>query len=400
MFGDIERMDDISKQIGEMIKGFNDELKMWFVHEILTAAQTKPNDPCWCKSGKSFKDCHLDRESKRKISEGELRKSWSRIFDSKKFCCASFDSNNCNLPIKGAHTVQRGRVLSSFCKDGHVGTFYRNTNGFESVRDIKSGVKKQASIFYGFCSYHDTELFKNIENVEFSISYENCWASSYRAVCHEFYQKNAAKEAVEWQINNIDMGYRLSDQIILQKSRWSLRRDMYKGFGDIDSIKGKYENLYKNSNFDCLKSYIIELDALISVAVCASISPYYKVDGTKIQNLDDPSYKFQHFSLSTVTINGKAAYIISYLKEHSVIGGYLLDVFSRDENFIKGWLFKSIFAYAENVYFDLDWWGLLGQAAKEAIYNLAMTENYTKPFGIDGEVSKNVSGSIISVTHI
>jgi hypothetical protein len=393
-------MDDISKQIGEMIKGFNEESKMIFCHAILIAAQTKHTGPCWCKSGKSFRECHLDREGKRKISEGELRQKLSSIFDSKKYCCASFDSKNCDLPIKGAHTVQRGRVLSSFCKYGHVGTFYRNTNGFENIRDIKSGVKRQASIFYGFCSYHDTELFKNIENIEFSISYENCWASSYRAVCHEFYQKNAAKEAVEWKINNLDLGYKLSDQIILQESLCFLKRDIDKGFSDIDSIKEKYEKLYTNNKFDLLSSYIIELDAPISVAVCASISPYYKVDGIKFQNLGDPLYKFQHFSISTATINGNVVYVISHLKEHKVISEYLLDVFTRDKSFIKDWLFKSIFAYAENVFFDLDWWESLNPDSKDAIYSLAMTENYTKPFEIDGEVSKDVTGSICSVTHI
>jgi hypothetical protein len=122
MFGVVECMDDISKQIGEMIKGFNEESRVRFTHAILTAAQTKHADPCWCESGKSFRECHLDREGNRKISEGELRQKLSSIFDSKKYCCASFDGRNCALPIKGAHTVQRGRVLSSFCKDGHVGT--------------------------------------------------------------------------------------------------------------------------------------------------------------------------------------------------------------------------------------------------------------------------------------
>lgn len=46
MFGDIERMDDVSKKIGEMIKGFNDELKMRFADAIRIAAQTKPDQPC------------------------------------------------------------------------------------------------------------------------------------------------------------------------------------------------------------------------------------------------------------------------------------------------------------------------------------------------------------------
>jgi hypothetical protein len=96
----------------------------------------------------------------------------------------------------------------------------------------------------------------------------------------------------------------------------------------------------------------------------------------------------------------KPLYVISHLKEHKVISEYLLDVFTRDKSFIKDWLFKSIFAYAEKVFFDLDWWESLNPDSKDAIYSLAMTENYTRPFENDGEVSKDVTRSICSVTHI
>uniref|UniRef100_UPI001BE41041 hypothetical protein n=1 Tax=Vibrio anguillarum TaxID=55601 RepID=UPI001BE41041 len=102
-------------------------------------------------------------------------------------------------------------------ESGHVGTFYRNLTGFEETRKLKTGVKKEASIFYRFCHYHDTELFKAIELEEFHPSLPNAWASSYRAVCHEYYQKKAAMEAVEWQTENIDKGLELYQQVLIQE---------------------------------------------------------------------------------------------------------------------------------------------------------------------------------------
>lgn len=180
---------DIKSTLSEVVKGFDSQSKVEFAHDVMAAANTESNDLCWCPSGKIFRECHEHRAHERLLNEHEIRIAINKIFDSKKYCCASFDSSNCQLPIKGAHTIQRGRVLSSLAERGHVGTFYRNLTGFEETRKLKTGVKKEASIFYGFCHYHDTELFKAIELEEFHPSLPNAWASSYRAVCHEYYQK-------------------------------------------------------------------------------------------------------------------------------------------------------------------------------------------------------------------
>ncbi len=395
-----KNMDDLSERLSRMMRNFDEETKGRFCHAIIQAYQTGRYEVCWCQSGKIYKDCHLERNKHRKISKGEVRKELSKIFDRKKYCSASFDQENCKLPIKGAHTVQRGRVLSSMAKDGHVGTFYRNSNGFEQLRDIKTGIKKEASIFCGFCEYHDTELFKDIELNEFIATPENCWASSYRAVCHEYYQKNAASEAVVWQLENLDKGYELSEQLILQEQLFLIKRDVFKGFEDITSIKNKYEQAKIQGNHNLLSSYVIELDKPLCLSVCASMSPYYNVGGVKIQNLGNPMYLFQHFALSTVTVNGCAAYVVSYLKEHDVIEKYLEEVFEKGVGFVKSWLTKCIFAYAENTFFNLDWWSNLIDAKKEELYNLAMSENYTLHLVIDDLVSSEIPGSIVSIKRI
>lgn len=393
-------MDELSEILSNRIRNFDEKSKSRFCHAIIQASRTGRYEACWCQSGKVYKDCHLERHKHPKVRGGEARKHLSKIFDRKKYCSAFFDNDNCKLPIKGAHTVQRGRVLSSMAKGGHVGTFYRNRSGFEQLRDVKTGIKKEASIFYGFCEYHDIELFKDIELNEFIATPENCWASSYRAVCHEYYQKNAAKEAVIWQLENLDKGYELSGQLILQEMLFLLKRDVLKGFEDISSIKNKYEIARVQGKYNSLSSYVIFLDKPLCLSVSASISPYYNVSGVKIQNFGDPKRMFQHFALSTATVNGCAAYILSYLKEHDVIEKYLEDVFEKDTVFVKSWLTKSIFAYAENTFFNLDWWSNLEEEKKIAIYNLSMSENYTVHFKIDDLVSSEIPGSIASIQRI
>lgn len=387
-------MDDTSKRISELYAQLNQTSKTQFVADLLAISQTQKNEPCWCGSPKHFQDCHYERHSQRKISEAEIRKNISRIMDDMEYCCAAFDSQHCGTFIKGAHTIQRGRVLASMAKDGQIGTFYRNTHGFDNAKSIQTGVKRKASIFYGFCDYHDTELFKNIEVSEFTVSLENCWASSYRAICHEFYQKNAAKNAVQWQKENCDKGYVLYEQLMLQENVALLERDILKGFEDIQRIKNEFENINITHQLNLFTTYVIQLDSTLDIAVCGTMSPYYNINAQKIQNLGNPTTFFQHFYISTVTLQGKAAYIIAHLNHDTVIGTYLKEVFSRDNEFILNWLSKSIFAYSENTFFRLDWWFSIDSKTQQAIYDLAMDENYTKPFIYDDVVSKRLTGKI------
>lgn len=393
-------LDETSQQLSALYARFPPASKERFVASLFMIANTQPQEPCWCGSQKLFRDCHRDRQRLRKITDSETRSNLSRIMDANELCCATFDAANCGTFIKGAHTIQRGRVLQSMAKDGHVGTFYRNIHGFSNVGDIKNGVKRQASIFYGFCDYHDTELFKNFEVSEFTVSPENCWASSYRAICHEYYQKHAAKSAVAWQKDHSDRGYELYEQLLLQEQLALLERDIRKGFDDINIIKQTFEALKTNNQLNQFTSYIVQLDQPLDIAVCATVSPYYDINGVKIQNLGDPHIHFQHFFISTVTLQGNAAYLIAHLNEHLIIGDYLRDVFSRDNPFILDWLTKSIFAYAENTYFRLDWWSSLDPQRQQAIYDVAMGENYTKPFDYDDMVSASVRAKIQSIMMV
>ncbi|MBF4344462.1 metal-binding protein, partial [Vibrio anguillarum] len=133
----------------------------------------------------------------------------------------------------------------------------------------------------------------------------------------------------------------------------------------------------------------------LTIAVCASISPYYDLNHNKMQNTGNPNDNFQHIAISTVTIDGNAAYVISYLSEHSVIDTYVKELISKGNKYVKSWLMKSIFAYTENCFFKLSWWSSLSLDVQEKVYALAISENYTKPFKYDDLVSATVTGDIV-----
>jgi len=369
--------------------------KARLVDNMAAISELRPGDVCWCGSGKKFRACHLNRELERVISRTEEGHVQAKFFSNQKLCCATYDVGNCQPEIKGAHTIQRGRVLESFSKDGHIGTFYRNYEGKLSEKDVKIGIKKSASIFYGFCNYHDTVIFREIEVKDFVASYENCWSSSYRSICHEFYQKNAALEAVEWKIRHLDSGRPLMHQLIMQSNLQATKRDITKGFEDASAVKDLYESIKISGAFTEITSLIIELDMPLTVAVSGSVSPYYDLQGKRLQNFPRISSPLQYLTLSTVCSDGRAVYCISSLKQHEKTTSYLQELASMNPQLLKNWLFTSIFCHIENTYFDLNWWADLSKEQQAMIAEMALMDGYSRPLSYEGFPATVIPGNIV-----
>lgn len=390
-------MDYWGHEIREYVSKLKPADKARLVDNMAAVSELRPGDKCWCGSGLKFRACHLNRELERVISRTEEAHVQTSFFTNNKLCCATFDAANCHQEIKGAHTIQRGRVLESFSKDGHVGTFYRNYEGKVSEKDVKIGTKKSASIFYGFCNYHDTILFREIEIKDFVASFENCWASSYRAICHEFYQKNAAKEAVDWKIRHLDSGRPLMHQLIMQSTLQATKRDISKGFEDASAVKKTYESIKITGAFDEIISLIIEFDVPLTVAVSGSISPYFDLKGERLQNFPGGSSIFEYLTLSTLCSDGRAVYCISSLKQHEKTTSYVKQLSIMSPSTLKDWLFTSIFCHIENTYFNLDWWGSLPNDQQAMISEMALMDGYSKALKYSDFPGNVIPGTIEKV---
>ena len=143
------------------------------------------NAPCWCGSGKKYKKCHLGREDQEKGNPWQAVEVNRKAFTKKKCCARDVGLGACEGGVIKAHTVSRGPNLSKIAKNGHVLQYSAsipdlNKNGGKlSIKKI--GVK-EASVFYGFCSKHDRDLFSCIENEPFSGRADQCLAVAYRSM--------------------------------------------------------------------------------------------------------------------------------------------------------------------------------------------------------------------------
>ncbi|WP_404983089.1 hypothetical protein [Cobetia marina] len=371
-----------------------------YFYRLFKAVGTKPSDFCWCGSNRSFASCHQKRERLKPVKDGEINHQATIAFITDKYCSATYDSKNCKKQISKAHTIQRSIVLSSMEVNGHVGSFFKNHKALRGDDQVKSGIKKEASVFYGFCEYHDTKIFKDIEVHDVELSAPNCWASSYRAICHELYQKKAAYRVNLWLRDNYDRGMKVHQQVQAQDRLRYLGDGIKKGEANIVYAKNRYEEIAVNNDYSEVCSYVIRFDSPLFVAVSGVISPFYDIKGVRIQNLGNPNVEFQLLAISTVLKDGKGVYILSFLKEHYLIDKYLADIFSRGHDFVKKWLIQSIFAYTENVYFRLDWWDELDSSDKHLVRGYANRGFYEKYHPVDTLLSSLIPGRIVGIQYV
>jgi hypothetical protein len=95
------------------------------------------------------------------------------------------------LSLLGSYLYKQSR-FKKIAKDGHVYSFKKSiqeldkNNGVFSVEKI--GINN-ASVFNGFCSKHDKELFLDIEDKQIIFSDKQILLLAYRAIANELYLK-------------------------------------------------------------------------------------------------------------------------------------------------------------------------------------------------------------------
>ena len=79
--------------------------------------------------------------------------------------CVFPDKTNCSEQVIKAHSIQRNKILNRIAENGMlVSADVQNTLFTKEFEKI--GISS-ASTFFGFCSFHDTNLFSEIENKEY-----------------------------------------------------------------------------------------------------------------------------------------------------------------------------------------------------------------------------------------
>ena len=327
------------------------------------------NDPCWCKSGKKYKRCHLNREGRSPLDFWEVSKTFHNAI-SKKMCLAPDTwRQECANTISQSHTVPKSGSLRRIARDGHV---YSLVPRLDSLRkpDGKFGPQlvgiNRASTFSGFCSKHDNNIFQKIENGRFKVTQENCFLLGYRALAREIYTKAAASSAEMSDVrHNIDSGRSLTDQRIIQRLTRDTEVGLLAGLKDLERCKQRYDEILTTKVFDSVRGYVIEFVNAPPVMCSFGLTPDQDFDGLQLQDLSDLSRVSDLLFVTSFHGGDRGIVAFSWLAENDSTCGPLIESLkSISDKYLTAALMRFFFTYCENFHVGPEWWEGLSEKTR------------------------------------
>lgn len=331
------------------------------------------NAPCWCGSGKKFKKCHLGRDDQSKENRWAAVDKNQQEFSKKK--CFAFDIGlgSCDGGVIKAHTVSRGTNLAKIANDGHVLKYVASIQAIEK-NGGKLSVKKigirDASVFHGFCSKHDRELFSCIENEAFIGRPDQCLAVAYRTMSRELYGKDASAHLRE-TLRGADKGSEPFGQFMLQKMLDKIDVGNEAARRELKVTHDALTTALANVHPDTLRSVIFEFAAPLPFMFAGAWSPFTDLHGRELQKGYADELLEQVF-VSSFAAESDAKICVSWLNTDDAPGFVIAEQLMAlpDDQQASAFL-QFVMKHVENIFFNPGWFQALNNKQREWLDQLA-----------------------------
>ena len=329
------------------------------------------NEPCWCASGKKYKHCHLNREAEDPLPTAALLSLSRRQFTKKECLHPHAASGLCN-GIVDAHTVQRARTLQQLLDSkNHVLTFYPAERDTKGLLRVQRRGWRQASTFTGFCGIHDSRTFAPLENDDFQYSEESAFLLSYRALCHEFYQKQSAARSLASLAPLLDRGLSPIEQREIQRRNDIRIAGNLKAVTNLTEQKSAADQALLSKTYSDWRFTCVEFDGPLCIATSGAPTPTQDFEGHSLQVLHDPNAQLQHLYLSVIARPNGAAVIFGWRKDFTAPKRLVQSLLELPEYLLATYIVQYVFAHVENVCFAQNWWDTLEPESQHHVRLLA-----------------------------
>lgn len=340
----------------------------------------KPNLPCWCHSGKKYKNCHSGRDSvKRNLSDekkGQLLQEIQTKFEekySRKRCLANTLDNNCSDKIIKAHTITRSSSLTSISENDSVLVPDVNMHRIDQNNGQIGLVSKKirsTSIFMGFCSHHDKELFKHIEDEIFTGTPKQCLLFAYRAYAKEIYNKQAIFYNPDTYSLAMSQATKQNKPFIFQYlSNFFYGTKM--SIDDMKQYKPKLDQILTNETYENVRAYFLEFNTIQPIIVSGSFLIESDFNGQELQDLSLKESELGTIHMNSFSSNNKGYIVFTWLKDgHHICSKFIKSIENIADNQISGAMLVLILKHLENFAISPAWFNQLSSNNQNLIKKL------------------------------
>lgn len=286
-----------------------------------------------------------------------------KFFLNQKYCMA-YNKNECKGKIIKAHTVSK-KYLRNISDSGHVYMPKSSSHNKTNFWEINQVGLKEATTFYGFCQFHDDELFKSFEKNNFNGQYNQVYELTYRALTREYFDKicyvNLNKMLKRGELETLNQTDYIKTSDFQEMYRNSLRD------------KKDLELLYEQINFsrnNGLCYLTIETDKL---PICGNgvYRPLMNINGKKIQEQNGYQHSFIH---NIIPLEERTIIIICSAKSSKckhMIKDFLAPL-EKEENstLLLNYILTSLLFTSTNIAFNPTWYSRLEHRFKNELLRL------------------------------
>lgn len=334
-------------------------------------AKMAPNELCWCRSGRKWKKCHKDREHQPLANPFELIARQEEIFRAG-FCSHPEAPSACSGKVIRSHTVQKSGGLTAIAEGGHVMSGRGNKNYLHRtsgrLTPQKTGVNS-ASTYNGFCSPHDTLLFRPIESGQVALTAETAFLSVFRGVAFENFNKRAELACAHALRDVIDAGRPLSVQVELQNyvAAWAAGIEI--ALGEIGDLKADLDGRFKARDFKGISAHETTFDGILPMAVTCAFHPEFDLQGERLQSL--MHLELEYVTLGTSVRDGQTVVSFGWMGGVDTPGAKLAASFGAlpDEDKATAFILLCLI-HSENWHARPSWWEGLTDAQKRYVETL------------------------------
>ncbi|MDV8151706.1 SEC-C metal-binding domain-containing protein [Acinetobacter pittii] len=325
------------------------------------------NEECWCDSGKKFKNCHLDREKMAPLTIQEEQVHLKKIDKDLKLCLFNQFDNTCSNGIIKAHSVSKELFLRKISRNNKVYNPQMDTIKYKvNMKDI--GVN-EASVFYGFCNKHDTNLFSDFETGKFTASSSQLLKLGYRALCLEIFKKIKVIKKFSFYKENMDKGKNLLDQYRIQMSSNKEIAFNKNSLIKLEKIQALLHSDIIENTSEKMKHCLITLENPQNILCSSMISPEFNLNLERLQKLDNTT-NAKNLFLNSFIFDDIGYVLISWLAEEDEYGKNFSNSIFSESHLINHKLIALILMYTENVFITPSWWDSLPDEKRDHLKKL------------------------------
>jgi hypothetical protein len=214
---------------------------------------------------------------------------------------------------------------------------------------------RQASTFTGFCSRHDTEMFRALESQPFTATKEQLFLLAYRALAKEVYAKRLAIRHMPL-LRKGDIGKEPLEQVSLQKYLFLHEQVLNLSLRDLDTISKEYQAAFLSRDFERFSAYLVFTDRIPDFAVSGGFHPEFDFQGAAIQNLSSPGcLDFMTYTILPFQPHGVVAFVWDSKRAQSCCRlAASLDALTNDE--VPDAIVRLTYEHFENSFASPGWW--------------------------------------------